>query len=71
MSRNDQIRIQTFLNKRLVTRESPRELGEALAGPLSGYWKCRVGDFRLIARVEDQIITVTVVRIGNRRDIYR
>ena len=48
-----------------------RDLGEALAGPLSGYWKYRVGDYRVIAKIEDRQLIVLVVRIGNLRDVYR
>jgi len=69
--RQDQARISKFIHERLLVRENPREIGEPLAGNLSGYWKYRVGDFRLIAMIEDMEITITIIRIGNRREIYR
>ncbi|CAG0995358.1 MAG: type II toxin-antitoxin system RelE/ParE family toxin [Rhizobiaceae bacterium] len=67
----DRERIARFIRDRIVDRADPREIGEALAGPLSGLWKYRVGDFRNVAAIEDEVVTVVVVRIGNRRDVYR
>ena len=71
LARTEQIRIQTFLNLRLAVRDNPRELGEALTGPWSGYWKYRVGDYRLIARIEDHVLRIVVIRVANRREAYR
>ena len=67
----DRQRILRFLRERVAPLANPRDLGEALAGPLSGYWKYRVGDYRVIAKIEDSQLIVLVVRIGNRRDVYR
>ena len=67
----DRERIARFLRDRVVNRADPRDIGEALAGPFRGYWKYRVGDYRIIASIEDEVVTVTVIRIGNRREIYR
>ena len=67
----DQERIARFVRDRIVNRADPREVGEALAGPLGGLWKYRVGDYRIIAAIDDEIVTIVVVRIGNRRDVYR
>lgn len=67
----DRDRIARFLNERVAPLDNPRDLGEALAGPWSGYWKYRVGDYRVIASIEDQIITITIVKVGNRREVYR
>ena len=63
-------RILKFLYERLQKRDDPRELGESLKGTLRAYWRYRVGDYRLICRLEDQIITVFVVHIGHRRGVY-
>jgi mRNA interferase RelE/StbE len=71
LSSVDRQRILRFLHERVAKAEDPRSLGDALVGPLSGYWKYRVGDYRVIARLIDQTVTVYVVRIGNRREVYR
>lgn len=67
----DRQRILRFLKERVAPLDNPRNLGEALAGPLSGYWKYRVGDYRVIARFENRAMVILVVRIGNRRQVYR
>jgi mRNA interferase RelE/StbE len=64
-------RILRFLHERVAPLSNPRGIGEALKGPLGGFWKYRVGDFRLIAAIEDQAVRILIVRIGNRREVYR
>ena len=65
-------RILTFLHKRVAPLENPRSIGEALKGSKLGeFWKYRVGDWRIIASIEDNAVRILVVRIGNRKDVYR
>ena len=65
-------RITAFLRERLAVLDDPRSIGEALKGSrLGNLWKYRVGDYRLIAAIEDSALTILVVRIGNRRHVYR
>jgi len=67
-----QVRLLGFLRSRLSTLNDPRSIGEALSGQRMGsYWKYRVGDWRIICDIQDQRIVVRVLRIGNRREIYR
>jgi mRNA interferase RelE/StbE len=70
-SKSDQRRILDFLETRLAPRDDPRELGAALTGPFAGLWKYRVGDFRILAKIEDRTVEIWVVQIGNRREVYR
>ncbi len=65
-------RIIDFLANRLTTLNDPRALGEALRGKKFGaFWKYRVGDYRIIADIQDDRLLILVVRIGNRREVYR
>lgn len=65
-------RILKFLHERIVPLDDPRSIGEALKGSRLGeFWKYRVGDYRIIARIEDGQVMIFVVRIGNRREVYR
>jgi mRNA interferase RelE/StbE len=65
-------RILGFLSDRLATLEDPRTIGEALKGSrLGDFWKYRVGDYRIIASIEDNKVRILVVRIGNPRGVYR
>ena len=72
LDRSVQRRIWKFLNGRLLQLENPRSIGAALQGErLGGFWKYRVGDYRLIARIEDDRLLVLVLKVGHRGDIYR
>ncbi len=72
LDRQVQLRILDFLQTRLLAMSNPRELGEPLSGStLGNYWKYRVGDWRLICDIKDETIVVRVLRVGNRRDVYR
>ena len=52
--------------------DNPRSIGEALKGSTLGeFWKYRVGDYRVIASIEDRALCVLVVKIGNRHEVYR
>ena len=67
----DRQRILRFLRERLGTKDDPRRLVTALTGFFAGLWRYRIGDWRVIAAIEDERITVAVLRIGHRREIYR
>ena len=67
-----QVRIVSFLRDRVASLENPRSIGEALAGAkLGNYWKYRVADWRIVCDIQDGRIVVRVLRIGNRREVYR
>jgi mRNA interferase RelE/StbE len=66
-----QKRILSFLFTRLLASPDPRRLGKSLAGELEGMIRYRVGDYRLICRLEDQTLTILVIEVGHRREIYR
>jgi mRNA interferase RelE/StbE len=65
-------RITKFLRERVAGLENPRSIGESLKGSqLGDFWKYRVGDYRIIASIEDALVRVYVVKIGNRREVYK
>ncbi len=65
-------RIFKFLKERVALLEDPKSIGEALSGKeLGRFWKYRVGDYRLICDIQDKEITIRVVKVGHRRDVYK
>lgn len=56
-------RILQFLKSRFTKHKDPRELGE--------FWKYRVGDYRIIASIQDKTVCILVLRIGDRKEIYK
>ena len=71
LGRAEAKRIIQTLKTRIALRDDPRELGNALVGELGGLWRWRIGDYRVIARIEDERITILVVRVAHRREVYR
>lgn len=55
----------------LSALDDPRARGKALVGDLAGLWRYRVGDYRLLCRLEDAVLLILVLEIGHRKDIYK
>jgi mRNA interferase RelE/StbE len=64
-------RIADFMDERIASGDDPRRLGKALKGPLGDLWSYRVGDLRILCDIQDGTLTVLVLQIGNRREVYR
>ncbi|MGB7847900.1 MAG: type II toxin-antitoxin system RelE/ParE family toxin [Candidatus Acidiferrum sp.] len=65
-------RIVKFLQERVAKLSDPRSIGKALQGfRLGEFWRYRVGPFRLICKIEDDRLLVLVLRIGDRKEVYR
>ncbi len=63
--------IKNWVIKNLVNSTDPRLHGKALKGNLNGIWRYRVGDYRLLATIKEDIITIYIFEIGHRREIYK
>lgn len=65
-------RILKFLRDRVAKLDDPRSISKALQGSRLGeFWRYRVGPFRLICKIEDDRLLVLILRIGDRKEIYR
>lgn len=64
-------RVLRYLRERIAGTEDPRRLGKALTGDRKGLWRYRVGDYRIVASIEDGRFVVLVVTVGHRREVYR
>lgn len=72
LDRQVQRRLRDFLELRLACMDNPRQLGAALQGTrYRDLWRYRVGNYRIIAEINDERILILVVRITHRRDAYR
>ncbi|MGC2618485.1 MAG: type II toxin-antitoxin system RelE/ParE family toxin [Acidobacteriaceae bacterium] len=64
--------LTAFLRERVAGLENPRSLGEALTGSdLGDFWRCRVGDYRIVCDIQDSKFVVLMLKIGHRREVYR
>ncbi len=62
--------ILAWIEKNLVGCENPRIHGKGLTSNHSGEWRYRVGDYRLIADIQDERVVILMLHIGHRREIY-
>ena len=63
-------RIREFI-RAIPELETPRSKGGPLSGPLGDFWRYRVGDYRIVCDIQDNVLIVEVVKIGHRGDVYR
>ena len=66
-----QAMIVKWLRKNLENCSDPRAHGKALSGNLSGLWRYRVGNYRLIAEIHDDRLVILMLEIGHRSEIYQ
>ena len=59
-----------YLSERISPLADPRSSGKALVGHLTGLWRYRVGDFRVICEIQDNTVRILVVQLGHRSKIY-
>jgi mRNA interferase RelE/StbE len=59
------------MDERVAPSDDPRELGKVLKGSFGDLWRYRVGDFRALCDIQNEVSTVLVLQIGNRREVYR
>lgn len=64
-------RILDYMDQRIAPLEDARSVGKRLRGPLGAFWRYRVGEYRIICELRDATLRVLVVRVGNRKDVYR
>lgn len=62
--------IYGWIEKNLEGCEDPRQHGKGLTANRSGQWRYRIGDYRLIAEIEDEKIIILILNVGQRRDVY-
>ncbi|KQN92423.1 hypothetical protein ASE95_06720 [Sphingomonas sp. Leaf231] len=59
------------LEERIAASDDPRSRGAMLAGEHEGYRQWRIGDHRVVGRIEEERVTVLIVRMAHRREVYR
>jgi mRNA interferase RelE/StbE len=62
--------ILRYLRERIGGSTDPKQFGKPLRMNLAGLWRYRVGDYRLICRLEENRLVVFVIKVGHRREVY-
>lgn len=72
LDRQVALRIVDFMDERIAGLDDPRSTGKALTGLLLGaYWRYRVGEYRIICDIQDGVLCVLVIEVGNRKEVYK
>lgn len=70
MDRHTASLILGWIRKNLEGCDDPRLHGKALVADKKGQWCYRVGDYRILAEIEDDKIIILILNIGHRREVY-
>ena len=71
MNKQDAGRILSYLKSRAAKGDNPRKTGKALKGNFSELWRYRVGNYRILCELQDNIMTILVLQAGHRKEIYK
>ncbi len=63
-------RIRAYLED-VCELDDPRQRGKALTANLTGYWRYRVGDWRVVVKIRDEELVIVAIGLGHRSEIYR
>jgi len=63
-------RIRAYLDD-VCELDDPRQRGKGLTANLTGYWRYRIGDWRVLAEIRDEELEIVAIELGNRSEIYR
>lgn len=71
LDKHTQCLIKGWIDKNLIGTSNPRQHGKELTANRSGQWRYRVGDYRILAEIQDDKIIVLILEIGHRNKIYK
>ena len=60
-----------WIRKNLEGCDNPRTHGKGVTANRSGEWRYRVGDYRLLAEIQDGKLVILMLTVGHRSEIYK
>ena len=63
--------ISEWINRNLLETDNPRESGKALKGNHKGLWRYRIGQYRIVALIDDDKLLLLLLDVDHRKDVYR
>ena len=70
LDKSAQNRILKWVREELAIDKNPRRTGKNLRGTMQGLWRYRIGHYRIISQIKDELVIILIVRIGHRKNIY-
>ena len=71
MDRPIQKILLAWIEKNLVDCDDPRSYGRALTANHKGIWRYRIGEYRVLAEIDDGRIVILLLHIGHRKEVYK
>lgn len=71
LDRQIQRMMKAWIEKNLVQAEDPRQHGKGLAANRSGQWRYRIGDYRILAEIQDRKLVLILIDVKRRREVYK
>lgn len=71
IDKSQQRMILSWIEKNLVNTDNPKVNGKPLKGNLKNYWRYRVGNYRILADINNDEVKIIIINIGHRKDIYK
>lgn len=62
--------IVSWIEKNLINTDNPKALGKSLKADLKEYWRYQVGNYRILADIDNNQIKIIIFNIGHRKDLY-
>jgi len=63
--------LKKWILENLINTQNPKQRGKALTGNLKGLWRYRVGSYRIVAEIKDEVLLILIVEISDRRETYK
>jgi len=71
LSKHTALLIIAWIEKNLINTMNPRIHGKSLSANLAGSWRYRIGDYRIIANIDDRTKTILILDIDHRSRVYK
>ncbi len=71
LDRSVQIMISKWIHKHLDNCDDPRAFGKGLSGNLKGWWRYRIGNYRLLVEIKDDELVIVAIEISHRNQVYQ
>ena len=71
LDRSVQIMISKWIHKHLDNCDDPRTFGKGLSGNLKGWWRYRIGNYRLLVEIKDDELVIVAIEISHRSQVYQ
>lgn len=71
IDKGQQRMIVSWIEKNLIDATNPKQHGKPLKGGLKDYWRYRVGNYRILADIDQDEVKILIVDVGHRKNIYK